>query len=189
MRDLDIRQALKQELGLLHSEEPDTLILDELGLCQGRARVDIAVVNGAINGFEIKSERDTLDRLPSQQDVYNRTLDFVTIVASGQHIKRIIERVPNWWGIKVAKMDGETVVIEPLREPRRNTEVDPIALAQLLWRDELLEVLTELGIEKGMLSKPRKALWRRLAEHLTVVELGDIVRQRLKIREGWRSDP
>ena len=48
----------------MHRSEPNTVFLEELGLCQGDARVDYAVINGAMNGYEIKSDRDKLVRLP-----------------------------------------------------------------------------------------------------------------------------
>ena len=32
------------------------LLIHELGVCAGLARVDIALVNGSLHGFEIKSE-------------------------------------------------------------------------------------------------------------------------------------
>jgi hypothetical protein len=35
MRDIDIRQELFREMNRLHSDDADTLIMPELGLCQG----------------------------------------------------------------------------------------------------------------------------------------------------------
>ena len=68
MRDCDIRKALRKRLEEAHKGESGTRIVEEFGLCQGRARIDVAVFNGFINGFEIKSARDTLKRLPGQRD-------------------------------------------------------------------------------------------------------------------------
>ena len=48
------------------------MILDELGICRGRVRIDLTVVNGLLHGYEIKSERDTLARLETQADLYGR---------------------------------------------------------------------------------------------------------------------
>src|SRR5690242_7332263 len=72
MRDIDIREALRAEIARRHNGESNTLVVEELGLCQGIARVDLAVVNGSVNGYEIKSAHDTLSRLPAQSDVYSR---------------------------------------------------------------------------------------------------------------------
>src|SRR5579859_6616820 len=98
MRDIDIRQTLMNEMCRLHQGDSETLIVEELGLCQGIARVDLAVVNGSLHGYEIKSERDTLARLPGQTDIYNRALDFVTLVIAPIHSEKIGNIVPSWWG-------------------------------------------------------------------------------------------
>jgi hypothetical protein len=185
MRDIDIRRKLQVD-NRLHFGEPDTRIIQELGLCQGIARVDIAVVNGSIHGYEIKSERDTLARLPGQVGIYNRALDFVTVVTASAHVEKIRGSVPPWWGIWTAVQEENGPRLEVSREPGPNPQVIPFALAQLLWREEALEVLEHCGLANGVRSKPRQELWRRLAS-LPLEDLGNIVRDRLKRRgANWR---
>lgn len=188
MREIDIRLALRAKLEKLHPGESDTLLGQELGLCQGFARVDLAVVNGTVHGYEIKSEQDTLARLPGQAEIYSRTLDFVTIVVATAHARTISNFVPAWWGIWKAVQGDRGVRFESLREPSKNPRIDPFALVQFLWRDEVLQALTDRGLATGMRTKPRKELWSRLASELTLEELGGIVRDRLKRRGvDWRS--
>jgi hypothetical protein len=181
MRDIDIRQKLRDD-ERLHSGEPDTRVVEELGLCKGIARVDIAVVNGSIHGYEIKSERDTLARLPGQIDIYNRALDFVTIVTSPTHVEKIDKLVPSWWGIWIAIEDDKEFGLEITREPCPNPNIIPFAIAQLLWRDEALQALADWGLATGLRSKPREELWRRLASEVPLKDLGNIVRGYLKRR-------
>ncbi len=64
MNDYNIRNELKRRLAARYAEDSDTIILDELRLRHGAARIDVALVNGIIHGFELKSEKDTLKRLP-----------------------------------------------------------------------------------------------------------------------------
>jgi hypothetical protein len=187
LRDLDIRTALHRDLRLEHQNDEDTLILDELGLCQGSSRVDVAVVNGAITGYEIKSPKDTLERLPQQQEIYSRTLDRVIIIAGESHLKHVFNIVPEWWGISVPYLEGDTVSFHMEREAQNNPKVDPYALVQLLWREEALEELRILGMERGVASKPRAYIWERLANAVDIDELANIVRRRLKSRSNWRS--
>jgi len=185
MRDVDIRRKLQVD-ERLHFGEPDTRIIQELGLCQGIARVDIAVVNGSIHGYEIKSERDTLVRLPGQIEIYNRALDFVTVVIEPAHASRIRAIVPSWWGIWTAVEGEDGPRLKCTRTPSRNPAIIPFALAQLLWREEALEALNHRGLANGVRSKPRQELWRRLAS-LPLEDLGNIVRDRLKRRgANWR---
>lgn len=186
MRDRDIRAALRESLRLAHQNEPDTLFIDELGLCQGIVRVDFAVINGSLNGYEIKSEMDTLDRLPGQQAIYNKTLNTVTIVASGGHIPKIIKMVPEWWGITEAVGGEGKVELQQVRKAAPNPHIDPFAVVQLLWRDEVLSILEDLHLDKGIQHKPRRVLWKKLIENRPVEELCHLVRRQLKVRDNWR---
>lgn len=187
MRELDIRLALLSAVNLEHACDPDTLILEELGLCEGVARVDIAVVNGKVHGFEIKSAQDTLSRLPTQSEIYGRALDRVTIVVDPKHLRGVRAIIPKWWGISEAKQaqDG-SIELRLVRSPSDNPQVDAFAQAQLLWRAEALDELTSRNLDNGLRTKPRRAIWQRLADSIPPEELGQIIRSRLKGRSTWR---
>lgn len=187
MRDIDIRKVLLKSLHNKYSKNRNTLVIEELGLCQGDSRVDIAVINGSVHGYEIKSERDTLDRLPSQQDYYNRVLDCVTVVASSCHLSKVEKLVPPWWGLCEAEYKKKKVLIRKIRPNTQNTEVDPTAIVQLLWREEAIDALKKRDLHKGIVSKPREVLWNRLVENLSIDELRSEVRERIKARQYWRS--
>jgi hypothetical protein len=190
MRDRDIRATLRAELEARHRDDPDTLILDELGLLQGAARVDMAVVNGSLAAWEIKSERDTLRRLDAQAAAYSRVFDYVTIIAAPSHVAKIEDVVPSWWGVCTAESAGRShVALEGKREPARNPSLDAHALVELLWRDEALALLEGAGLAVGLRSKPRRALWTALVDHLPLPTLAAEVREALKARRGWRADP
>lgn len=188
VRDRDIRQALLAQLDAEHRGDPDTLILDELGLCEGDARVDVAVVNGSLVGYEIKSERDTLVRLERQREAYDRVFDRVTLIVSPKHAEKVACLVPSWWGITRAVLRDRETVLEEYRPAELNRDVDSLAVAQLLWRDETLALLASRGLDRGLRSKPRRALWQALVAALAPDELADEVRRQLRIRRGWRAD-
>ena len=78
--DVDIRSALRSRLLAKHAADADTVIIDELGVCRGKVRVDVAVVNGMLHGYEIKSDRDNLRRFSGQVDFYGKVLDRATLV-------------------------------------------------------------------------------------------------------------
>jgi hypothetical protein len=189
MRDRDIRAALWSLLDDEHRHDPDTLVLDELGICQGAARADVAVVNGSLAAFEIKSDRDTLARLPAQAEAYQKVFDIVTVIVGERYIERIIRAVPDNWGVMQAYRDGSSAQLRTVREPQLNSQVDPLGLAELLWRDEALALLEERDLARGLRSKPRRVLWQTIADHLSLEEVGRAVRIQLKARQGWRSDP
>jgi len=185
MRDRDVRERLSRDLREWHSEA-GTLFVDELDL-SGLVRVDLAAVNGALWGYEIKSERDTLRRLPMQVEVYSKVLDFAALVVAERHHERAMGLLPDWWSVYIVSGDVDSLVMTEARKGVQNVDVDPMHIAQLLWRDEALAELTERGLDCGVRSKPRKAVWQRLVDVLELPDLQWVVRTRLKAREGWRG--
>jgi len=188
MRDIDIRSKLRDKLDSIYIYDPDSRVIEEFGLCNGTVRIDLATVDGLLNGYEIKSDKDTLRRLPLQQEIYSQVFDKITIITSGQHSKNIIEKIPNWWGIWRAIKDTQGVRFEVVRSPELNPDIDPQSLVQCLWRDEVLHILKERGLAKGLLSKPRDILRKKLATSIPLEELKVLVRQTLKARDNWRPD-
>ena len=69
-------------------------MIDELGLAHAKSRIDVAVINGCIHGYEIKSAKDSLDRFATQIDIYRQTLQKLTIVAAPKHVAGIIGQLP-----------------------------------------------------------------------------------------------
>jgi len=106
MNEYQLRSAVKRKILARYENDPNTRILDELGLRHGAARIDIAVVNGIVHGYELKSDADNLKRLPRQIQIYDSVLDKVTLVVGSRHAKEAERMVPPWWGIKVAAIGG-----------------------------------------------------------------------------------
>jgi hypothetical protein len=188
MRDRDVRDALRRKVFVEHIRDSKTLVVEELGVLYGEARVDVAVVNGRLHGFEIKSDTDTLARLNAQMTIYNGIFDRMTIVVGNKHVADVSRKVPQWWGIKVATAGRRGAVhFEEARAPLTNLLIDPLWLATLLWREEAVAVLEEAG-ERGVRSRNRAQLCSILAEKFSLDELRGAVRTALKARVNWRSD-
>jgi len=115
MNDALMRAATKQVLLLQHKGDAETVIVEELGIQHGLSRIDLAVVNGELHGFELKSDRDTLARLPEQTETYGRVLDRVTLVIGERHLRRAVEMVPEWWGIRVARVEAPELHFSDLK--------------------------------------------------------------------------
>jgi hypothetical protein len=178
-RDGDVRALLKQHLAAFHSSTP-TLILDELGLCEGDVRVDVAAVNGELSGFEIKSPADSLARWPKQRRVYSKVLDRAWLVATGKSLDAA--KAPAWWGLIRIVETANQLGIRVLRDAVRNPSPDALAIAQLLWHAEALEVLERRGLARGVRSKRRAFAWQRIVEELTLDEIRSEVRLALQAR-------
>ena len=157
-----------------------------MGILHGQSRVDVAVINGILHGYEIKSESDTLERLPSQMNDYNKVFDRMTIVVQRNYLDEVRKIIPSWWGITLVTRYKGKLHLREIRKGRVNQSVDPFSLSHLLWRGEALDILKENGLQKGYLSKPRHDLYEKICESLSLSELKTSVNQRLKMRENWR---
>jgi hypothetical protein len=185
MRDRDVRAAVRQHLDVLHDGDTNTRIVEEMGIWSGTVRIDIAVINGELCGYELKSERDTLDRLPLQAKIYSRVFDRVILVAGARHAGAAQDRVPSWWGLTIARGDAASVRLDEARPAQRNPSPDPYLVAQLLWKDEALGVLETFDLAKGWRSKRTKQIHQRLASELSFDLLSEQVRETLKRRGPW----
>lgn len=181
MRDADIRHALMASLAKQHVGEPNVRLWPEMSVGLGASRVDVGLINGAIAGFEIKSEHDNLGRLPSQVVHYSRCLDFATVVVGGRHIRAVRGLVPGWWGITVAKRVDDEIKLVCRRRARPNPSVDPFYIAQLLWRDEAFAVLRARDAHRGLARATRWQMWDALAT-LPLDQLREEVRKALTVR-------
>jgi hypothetical protein len=179
LRDCDIRPALRRML--LQSFDPsDSVVIEELGLSKGSVRVDLAVVNGIMHAYEIKSDFDTLRRLTTQAEHYGKYFDRVSLVVGPRHIGLARDSVPQWWGL-VRVIPGKCGPhFQSVRRPRANPTRDARALIQLLWREKTLALLESIGAAAGVRSKPRDVLWDRAIERFTLEEIAEAVRTHLK---------
>ena len=161
-----------------------------MGILWGEVIVDIAVINGNLYAYEIKSEADNLARLPSQINAYDKVFDFSTIVIHEKHYSKFegeFRKITTKWGIAVVSGSNDNMQITIEQEALRN-EADPLSVCSLLWRSEALEILKKYDLSKGLLSKTKKVLYSALAKNLDPALLKGEIRQTLKHRVGWRAD-
>jgi hypothetical protein len=188
MKDCDIREAVHKKILRRHHANPKTLIIDELGLKHGTCRADIAVVNGWLSGFEIKSDKDSLFRLENQAEVYNAVFNYITIVAGESHFPSVMDYVSDWWGIIICtKGPRGAIKFSTVRKPIRNSTIDPFSVAQLLWKNEIVEILGNRGISPKFFRLQRSELYEFLCSVLNPEGLGRIVRSYLKKRRNWKG--
>ena len=180
--DSAIRPALRSWLFLKHANEFDTVLIDELGLCRGQVRVDLAVVNGQLHGYEIKSDRDSLRRLAVQVETYGKVLDRATLVVGERHLAEASSIVPAWWGVLYVCATAEGLRFKTVRRARNNPHRDPHSLVELLWLDHAMALLQERNAARGVHGKPRRIVWDRVCSHFGVDEIAAAVRTRLKAR-------
>jgi len=186
MNDAVIREGFRRQM-LTRRQLGDALVVDELGLRHGKCRADIAVVNGFLSGYEIKSDDDSLFRLADQVKVYSAVFDCASVITCARHAKAVESCLPKWWGIVIGHpCRDRNVTFEVMRHGVLNRHVDPFSLAQLLWSDEAASILAKLGEAPKTLRQRRAVLYERLIELVSLAELRRLVTRHLKSRQNWR---
>jgi hypothetical protein len=186
MRDIDVRISLRQIL--LRRFDHDSVILEEMVVPSCDARIDLAVINGEMHGFEIKSDSDNLKRLPTQCGAYQMLFDRLTVVVGERHVAGVRAMVPTWWGIGLATRAAGGVEISQEREARENPHVSIRTLVGLLRRPEIVGLLNIKGLGEGSRNLYLFDLIDALVESSPPEDLKEDVRNCLKRRENWRLE-
>ncbi|WP_049775114.1 sce7726 family protein [Hyphomicrobium denitrificans] len=182
MRDSDVREALRARLGAEHAGASDTRLVEEMGIWSGTVRIDVAVINGELSGYELKSDSDTLERLPAQADIYGKVFDRMTLVVGSKHAKKALKIIPKWWGCLEARVSDNRLVLKHKRKARINPGRDAKIIAQLLWKEEALAILDFHGLAGGWRSRRSAEILERLVERIPFASLTAHVRAALKAR-------
>lgn len=183
-RDPEIRMSLHRKLNADGNDFNG--ILNEFTVMRGDQRVDVAVIGDDFHGYEIKSDVDSLKRLPDQAKYFSYCFHRMTLVVGPVLLVGALKLIPDWWGVLLAQRNVEGVVeLTELRPAMANPKVNYRWVTRLLWRDELIAILRRLGKYRGA-SKLKHA---KMAEHLraqvTEPELVQLVSETLLSRTEW----
>ena len=186
--DPEVRKALIQKRLRPFCQRDDVLVVHELGLAHARVRVDIAVLNGVLHGYEIKSDCDTLHRLETQLEIYRQSLQKLTFVVAERHVPKVLDCTPDWCGVlAVRKGLRGALRFSALRRSSRNPEVSRFVMAHLLWRDEVESILAASGIAKSALRMPRAELYELLVADIAEAKLAALIKSAMAQRQAWRD--
>jgi len=180
---------LRKKLTSRYGGRCETVVLDELGVCRGEVRVDVAVVNGKIHGYEIKSDRDSLRRLAGQIALYGKVLDQATLVVGERHFSAAAAMLPEWWGLLLVKSTNNGPRFETMRRARMNPARDARALVEFLWLEDSIALLQQHGLDRGVRTKPRRVIWDRICESFDIEVIAAAVRAKLKSRAMLPAHP
>lgn len=187
--DLDIRLALHSKLEKQYYVKKNHLIVHELSLEHGKNRIDIAVFDTYIHGYEIKSSKDNLLRLQNQLTQYSKSLQKLTFVVAENHYQDVLLSTPDWCGLILAtKGPRGGVSFRSIRRAKLNPNVDFISLAHILWKSEAIDLLYQYGITERLEYKTRKELYKQLNQVMTVQQLALEIKTKLLKRGNWRVD-
>lgn len=172
-----ITVALIKELA---KSAPDAVVLEEFACPSGR--LDVLAVTDRLDGFEVKSDLDSLQRVESQLAAYTRYCQTLTFVAGKTLAVPLLRRLPSWCGVMLAIRAGNEISFLELRKARRNPFADAQRAALLLRRDELIS-LTDCHEARPSRAQLRTAFTRSThgeSEIFEVVAASLRLRARLK---------
>src|ERR1043166_5675007 len=137
----------------------------------GGSRIDVAAVSANLVGYEIKSDRDSISRLPQQVRDYSDVFDYVWLVAPLKQLGKAQFIVPEWWGRAVViQEDGQPLRTEIVRQPLINPKCSAQALLQLLWHRELSGLARRYQLPRSV-TRARHPMIEALAAELPVVNV------------------
>jgi hypothetical protein len=91
------KAALTQKVFLGRHSLQTASMLSEFRV--GRCKADLVILNGTSTVYEVKSERDSLDRLERQVAAYSTVFARVYVIAAEKHVPAVIASVPNAVGV------------------------------------------------------------------------------------------
>ena len=171
--DQDIRDKLLEDL---RSDKNNLKVKNELDI--NGAVADIAVIDkDYFSGYEIKSDRDSLKRLPKQIQIYGYVFDKITIVVDESKLRKVSKIIPTFWGIIVASRNvfGE-IILTDVRMPRLNRKINKRWLSKKLWRSDIVRILKTKNLYKGRSGCYKGELLGILLENTSLRELKHYVR-------------
>ena len=181
--DATIRTAIRKRLAARCADDSDTFVVEELPVSRGDARLDLAVINGRIEGIEIKSSRDTLDRLSRQAAIYSEGMDRMSIFAAPNHLQEVLAQVPDWWAVyEVNKGRRGGILIRREQLGRMNPNCTSEGQLGLLEKGEIIGLLSRHGMDRGYCSATWPVLAGRAIDNLSCKQIAEGVREQLKMR-------
>ncbi len=135
--------------------------------CLGRkTRADLLLVTETeLVGFEIKSDKDTLERLERQIHDYERFCDRNYLVVGQKLEEKALPLLPAHWGAyRIYMTEDETLHLECIREAEANKKRMRLHnQLRLLWRSELIPIMRKYQL--GGVTKKNKLEMVRKMEH------------------------
>ena len=110
----------------------------------GRCKADVVILNGTGTVYEIKSERDSLNRLARQIDAYSRVFATVNVIVGENHLDYVETSMPDHVGIMVLSRQYS---ISALKEADTDSgRTDPAAIFDSINQKEAGLILNDAGI-------------------------------------------
>lgn len=106
-------------------------------LTVGESRADIVGVHrGHSCCYEIKTEYDTLERLPKQISDYSRCFEYCYVVCSDDKVSAVEKLIPDFWGVYSYKRRSNCAY-KLIKKARQSNELDSTAILSSMTKKQL----------------------------------------------------
>ncbi len=182
-----IRTFVKARLPRLVRGGSKALLVEELEVCSGRARIDLAVIGDRLIGIEIKGPQDTVTRLPGQAKAYSQCFDHVVLIAHDSLVAKARKLIPNWWGLIAGRQVDGRIRYRVVRRLKANPRLNLEKVLSLLWREEVDALLSDLVGKNSSPNATKKSIRAELLAQVAPPILHNESLRKLRERTGWRG--
>ena len=149
----------------------------------GNCRADVVILNGTSTAYEIKSERDRLDRLQAQVSAYLRVFANVSVIAGENHVADVRAAVPREVGILFLTSKNQISID---REPIETVDrIMPELVFDALRMNEVRQILESQGVFPAVV--PNTELHGELRKHFIQLNPDVIHSEMVRVLQKSRS--
>jgi hypothetical protein len=150
-----------------------------------KTRVDILALSENSHAFEVKSQRDKLDRLNYQIPALKEYFENVSLIIPLESKQKIIEHLDREIGIITFKTKDDKIIFEIEREPTSIDDFNEFSQMELLHVDELRTIYSEY-VRSPTMKLYRKDLIHNIIEFIPRHKINELfkttIRERGKVR-------
>ena len=123
------------------------LVTEEVSVADRLVIMDVVALHRkSFHGYEIKGDRDHIHRAVFQAQYFDLVFPKVTMVTTARYVQLASNRLPDYWGVLVAREASQGVVFDRVRPASRNPNVEVRRLLLSLWKAELLVLGRKLKV-------------------------------------------
>lgn len=125
------KNIIAQKLFLKRHGEKATMLAE---FRVGANKADCVILNGISTCYEIKTEFDTLNRLPEQLSSYTKIFDKVIVISANKHLDKICALLPK--NVGLLELTERGAIKEIIKANMLSTPIEPKIMLQSLRAQE-----------------------------------------------------
>ncbi|EPN4987716.1 sce7726 family protein [Vibrio alginolyticus] len=156
-------------------------VLEELHVHRGNAIADVVTIHNEAHCYEIKGDKDKIERINQQGKYFNKAFSKITLVTTERKLKEAVDKIPPFWGIIVAYISGSEVKFRHVRRTEFNPLFEKEIALATLWKSELnyLNQEMELNISRTI---NKRDFASELSEKMNKIQICRSIANSLAVR-------